>query len=271
MNSINKLFLLLLFVCNINYSQDWIKTDITNLTSIDFPVTSELTETNRETVYTADDEFAFYMVSLRRLSDQQSSQITKEQIPDLYQGFANGAIEAVNGQIISKDEITILGIPALELEYYAPENPQLPSQRFKRIIYVNQNIISIDFWPLTNEKDVVNTKKAQFFNSFKINSTKVENNEQVSSESNSSKTNIASETGFIVGQVIFYLILIAFFIGLFLLIRYLIKKNKNKNSTDKNLEQPQAETKNIACKKCDSENNPNTKYCTRCGFELPKS
>jgi len=271
MNSINKLFLLLLFVCNINYSQDWIKTDITDFTSIDFPVTSELTDTNRETVYTADDEFAFYMVSLRRLTDQQSSRITKEQIPDLYQGFANGAMEAVNGKIISKDEITILGIPALELEYYAPENPQLPSQRFKRIIYVNQNIISIDFWPLTKEKDVANEKKAKFFNSFKINSAKVVNNVQASKENNYSKKNIASETGFIVGQVIFYLILIAFFIGLFLLIRYLIKKNKNKNSTDTNVEKPQAKTMKITCEKCDSENNPNTKYCTRCGFELPKN
>ena len=169
MNLKNKLLILILFICNLNYAQDWIKTDITDFSSINFPVASELTETPRETVYTSDDEFAFYIVSIRKLTDQQSSRITKEEIPNLYQGFANGAIDAVNGKIISKNEITILGIPALELEYYAPDNPQLPSQRFKRLIYVNQNIISIDFWPLTKEKDVANEKKSKFFNSFLIN------------------------------------------------------------------------------------------------------
>lgn len=271
MNLKNKLLILILFICNLNYAQDWIKTDITDFSSINFPVASELTETPRETVYTSDDEFAFYIVSIRKLTDQQSSRITKEEIPNLYQGFANGAIDAVNGKIISKNEITILGIPALELEYYAPDNPQLPSQRFKRLIYVNQNIISIDFWPLTKEKDVANEKKSKFFNSFLINSNKAENSVKVTNENNSNKTNIASETGFIVGQAIFYIFLFAILIGLFLLIRYLLKKTKRKDSTSNSVEQTKTKSEKIVCKKCDSENNPNTKYCTRCGYELPKN
>jgi ribosomal protein L40E len=271
MNLKNKLLILILFICNINYAQDWIKTDITDFSSINFPIASELTETPREIVYTANDEFAFYIVSLRKLTDQQSSLITKEEIPDLYQGFANGAIDAVNGEIISKNNITILGIPALELEYYAPDNPQLPSQRFKRIIYVNQNVISIDFWPLTKEKDVVNEKKIKFFNSFLINSNKAENSVKVTNENNSNKTNLASERGLIVGQAIFYLFLFAILIGLFLLIRYLLKKTKNKNPTSRSVEEIKTKSEKTICKKCNSENNPNTKYCTRCGFELPKN
>lgn len=270
MNLTIKLCILLLFIVNINYAQEPIKTDITDFASINFPVASELTETQSETVYSADNEFAFYIVRVRKLTDQQSSRITKEEIPNLYQGFANGALEAVNGEIISMNTITILGLPALEMEYYAPANPELPSQRFKRIIYVNQNIISIDFWPLTKENDIVNEKKAKFFNSFIINSTEVENIVNVTNDNNS-KTNIASETGLFVGQVIFYFTLIAFLIGLFLLIRYLIKKNKNKNSKSHSVEQPDSQFTKITCKKCDSENNQNSKYCTRCGFALPKN
>jgi hypothetical protein len=267
----HKLFILILFVAPITYAQDWIKTDITDFASINFPVTSELIETQRETVFSAQDEFAFYIVGVRRFTDEQSSRITKEEIPELYEGFVNGTIEAINGEIKSKNRITIQGMPALELEYYAPANPQLPSQRFKRVIYINQMMISIDFWPLTNEVQIINEKKARFFNSFLIQSSEVENTVIASNDTNYSETDRAFEVGFFVGQLVIYLMLIAFLIGVFLLVRYLIKRNRKKRPMTHSVDKSPAKPSKIICAKCDSENSSNTKYCNRCGFELPKN
>lgn len=266
----NKLFILLIFIANITYAQDWVKTDITEFASIDFPVKSELIETQRETVYNAKDEFAFYIVSIRKLTDQQSSQITNEDIPNIYRGVADGAIASANAELVSMNEIYIQKIPAVELEYYAQSNPDLPSQRFKRIIYLNKSIISIDFWPLTNQNELTNEKKEKYFNSFLINSNDVDKTSKLVSQ-DVDKSNTDYDSGFVIGQIIFYIILIAFLIGIVLVIRYLLKKNRKKKSPIKTQEQSRTKVTMIICQNCNFENKSDTKYCSSCGYELTKN
>ena len=263
----NKFILLFIFTANIIYAQDWVKTNLTEFASISFPIESKLIETQKETVYTAEDEFGFYIVSIRKLTDQQSSQITKDDIPNLYQGVAQGVMDASNGEIVSMNEIFIQKIPALELEYNAIANPELPSRRFKRIIYLNQNIVIIDFWPLTNQKDVTNENKIKYFNSFLINSIEIEKNSTLVNQE-SDNYNAGYEIGFIIGQIFFYVILLTFLIGIFLLIRYVIRKKKNLPIYPK--EQPRVEVTKIICQNCNSENKIDTKYCSSCGYELTK-
>lgn len=265
----NKLFILLVLIANITYAQDWVKTDITEFASIEFPVKCELIETQRETVFNAKDEFAFYIVSIRKLTDQQSSQITKEDIPTIYRGVVDGAIASANAELVSINEIYIQKIPAVELEYNAQSNPELPSQRFKRVIYLKQNIISIDFWPLTNQNDITNEKKAKYFNSFLINSNGVDNTSPIINQ-DIDESNTGYETGFVIGQIVFYIILIAFLIGIILLIRYLIKKNGKKKSPIHTEEKSRANVTKIICQNCNSENKSGTKYCSNCGYELTK-
>tara|TARA_R110000850_G_scaffold16697_1_gene51730 strand:- start:73487 stop:74257 length:771 start_codon:yes stop_codon:yes gene_type:complete len=255
---------------NITNAQDWVKTDITDFASINFPVESELTKTQGETIYFAEDEFAFYIVTIRKLSDQQSSKITQKELTDIYQGVVQGTLDASNAEIVSMNEIILQNIPALELEYYAPANPNLPSQIFKRIIYVNKHIINIDFWTLTDQKDIANEKKIEYFNSFLINLKEVKNVSTIQNDT-SDEFNLEYEIGFIIGQIIFYVLLIALLIGIFLLIRYLLKKNKKENKTIHTKEQTHSIVTKIICNKCDSENSSDSKYCSRCGFELTKN
>jgi len=61
-------------------------------------------------------------------------------------------------------------------------------------------------------------------------------------------------------------------IGIILLIRFFIRKNKNISQGD-DIKQEQIVNKieKIECSECKAENNADSKYCTRCGFELPKT
>lgn len=224
----NKFLILSFFIANISYAQDWVKTDITDFASINFPIESKLTKNQVETVYSAEDEFAFYIVSIRKLTDQQSSQITQKDIPSLYQGVVQGTMDAAKAKIISMNEIILQNTPALELEYNASANPNIPSHRYKRIIYINKNIINIDFWPLTNEKNIISEKKTKYFNSFLINLNKNEvSKTPIIKNDNTDKSNSGFEIGVLIGQIAYYIALIVFLIGIFLLIRYLLKKLKN--------------------------------------------
>ncbi len=270
MNLKNKISLFFLFIATITFSQDWIKTDITDFASINFPIIAELSETEEKTIFSTSDESAIYIVSISKLTDKQSARLTKDEIPRLYQGVAEGAAKAANADIVSMKEVMISGLPALELEYYAPTNPDLPNQRFKRILYVNQHVISIDFWPLTSLNDISNKNKTKFFNSFLLHSGLIKNSSEVTSDIKS-KATTKFETGFFIGKIVFYLFLIALIIGVIFLIRNVLKKNKNKKHKNHPLEKTPVKTIIITCKKCDSENNSNSKYCNRCGFELPKN
>ncbi len=265
----SKLFVLIVLLANISYAQEWVKTDITEFASIDFPVKSELIENQLETVFNAKDEFAFYVVTIRKLTDQQSSQITTENIPTLYQGVVNGALDAANAELVSINDIYIDKVPAVELEYNAHSNPALPIQRFKRVIYLNQSIISIDFWPLTNQENITDEKKATYFNSFLIHSNEVAKS-STSENQNNGIDNKVYETSFLIGQIVFYIFLIGFLIGIVFLIRYLIKKNKKKKSPIHTEEQAHAKVTKIICQNCKAVNNTDTKYCSNCGYELPK-
>lgn len=263
----NKLFILFILIANINYAQEWVKTDITEFASIDFPVASELIETGQETVYNAKDEVALYLVSIRKLTDQQSSQITKDDLPTIYQGVVDGTLRSANAELVSINEISIQEIPAVEVEYNAQSNPELPTQRFKRIIYLNQYIINIDFWPLTNQTNIINEKKAQYFNSFSINSKEVAQTSTTVNQ-NSDIYNTGYKTGFLVGQIVFYVILIAFLIGIVLLTRYLIKKNRKKKLPSHTEEQSLTKDTKVLCQNCNTENKSDTKYCSSCGYEV---
>lgn len=109
----NKIITVIFLVGNFAFSQEWFKSDITSFATIDFPVESEPFENQGEIIFSATDEHAAYIVSLRKLTEQQSSQLTVDQIPSLYEGLARGAIEAANAELISKKNIEMTGSKGL--------------------------------------------------------------------------------------------------------------------------------------------------------------
>lgn len=260
----NKLYLVIfILLSNLTFSQDWIKTDITNSVSIKFPIKSEVTKTQNETVFSVNDGFAIYLVSVHKLSSQQSAGFSKENLQELYNGVLQGKISASNAELISKKEITVNETPILEAELFTTSNPQLPSQRFSRILYSNQNLITIGYWPISN---LDNEQKLKFFNSLSITPNTIENTLQ---NNNTDNLSSAYESGYFIGKIISFIIFLGFIIGIVFLIRYFIKKNKKKKALNK--EKPIVRITKIICEKCGNENSSNSKYCMKCGYELPKN
>ncbi len=263
-------FFFLIF--NINFSQEWVKTEITEFASIKFPFQSELTKTQSEIVFVSEDENAYYLVNIKELGDEQSSRISKLDLTNFYKSIAKGAIASTNGKLIEMNKIEIQGIPAVELEYEAISSNNLPNKRFKRIIYYNQTIFSIDFWPLTGQKDIIDKNKSKFFESFSVNLNKIENtlknNISSNDQADDNNANLAYKTGFIVGQIIFYILLIGIFVGIIFFIKKLVKRSGINKNVLKSEIQNDIESSTIICRNCETENTNNSKYCKRCGYEL---
>ncbi len=275
MKMTNKLLILIFLITNICFAQNWIKTEITDFASINFPGGSELTENPIENLYTYQDEYAFYMVGVRKLNAQQSSLITEQEIPNFYRGVVKGTMNAANGTVVKMNDIVVQEIPALELEYTVISDSNLPAHRFKRILYTNQTMISIEFWPLTEQERILNEKKTEYFNSFTLNANKIDRT--------SAKNDILKDAGkendivyksgyaigYFIGIIISISIIIAVIVGLILFIKHVLKKKKKENISNTEAK-IMTKTLTIICDKCNTENNYESKYCNRCGYELKK-
>mgnify|MGYP003678533251 FL=1 len=93
--------------------------------------------------------------------------------------------------------------------------------RLKRILVADNNIISYEFWTFKENEQLASINKDKFFNSISISTEK-------GIEPEKKETNSAYESGFVFGQIVFYLFIAGLIIGGILLIRNRNRK-RNKN------------------------------------------
>ncbi|WJJ97870.1 hypothetical protein [Algibacter luteus] len=210
--------IILLLITNFCFSQEWSKTELTDFASIEFPISPEKTNSNGSIYYSTSDDIGVYMVTIKDLGNPK---ITESRLPEFYQGVISGALESVNGELLEKKEFQLNEIKGMELSYIANSNPQLPNLRHKRILVVNNNFISYEFWTFKENKQLASINKDKFLNSISISAEKV-------IEPKKKETNSTYESGFIFGKIISYLLIIGLIIGGILLLRKLTRK-KNKN------------------------------------------
>tara|TARA_R110000868_G_scaffold352263_2_gene613531 strand:- start:51 stop:701 length:651 start_codon:yes stop_codon:yes gene_type:complete len=213
-----KYLIALLLITNFSFSQEWSKTELTDFASIEFPSIPEKTNSNGVTYYSTSDDIGVYMVMIKDLGNPR---ITQSGLPEFYQGVISGALKSVNGELLEKNEFQLNGIKGVEILYTANSNPQLPDLRLKRILVADNNIISYEFWTFKENEQLASINKDKFFNSISISTEK-------GIEPEKKETNSAYESGFVFGQIVFYLFIAGLIIGGILLIRNRNRK-RNKN------------------------------------------
>lgn len=77
------------------------------------------------------------------------------------------------------------------------------------------------------------------------------------------------QLGYIIGVLSLYAIIIGLMVGVFFLVRHLLRKNNKKVMETKSVIPVKPKTNKITCQECDSENRPDSKYCAFCGYALP--
>ncbi len=137
-----KYLIALLLITNLSFGQEWSKTELNDVSSIEFPVAPEKTVQNGDIYYSTSDDFGVYLVLIRNMGNQK---IYESDLPQFYQGFMDGALKSVNGELIKQNEFNTNGIIGNEMVYIANSNPQLPNLRHKRVIVKNNNVISYEF------------------------------------------------------------------------------------------------------------------------------
>ena len=257
-----------LLIINFSFSQEWVETRIPGVGVLNFPSEAELFDQQGVLVYKVENQDAFYLLSLYEMDPKYSSGI-KENLNEFYRGNIQGAIEAAQGKLISQKDITIDGVEAMDLSYTSVSNPELPKLRYKRLVFVSPFVVSVEFMPKTANEANILEQKFKFLNSLKLDA----NIEETYTIDTNVEQSEAFEKGYSIGYILGRIVFFVLFLGgiIVIIIFFVMRSNKRKKSIiSQNVKTKHVLIKNIHCAKCDTENKSESKYCSKCGFTLPR-
>lgn len=141
----NRVFAVLLCCSQLVVSQEWITTKLANTVSIQFPVESSINNSHKDLAHVAEDETGFYIVIVKEMTDRENTVLVAEALPDYYRDIAMGKIDTAAGTLHIIEDVTMNGMPALDVSYEAGPYSAIPGMRLSRLIYVNKQLFTIDF------------------------------------------------------------------------------------------------------------------------------
>ena len=205
-----------LLTANLSFGQDWTTEKLTDFSTIDFPITPERMGTPQEAVLHVTDSFGVYLVAIKEISN---SEPPRGEIPEFYKGVINGTIDAANGELLSKTDFEVNGIPGVEILYFANSNPELPEIRHKRILLANGHLFTIDFWTTSELADSAIPLKTRFFDSFNITERDEEMPSDRIEEGNETDNSTAYNIGYFLGRIFVIVVIIGLVVGVIFIVR----------------------------------------------------
>jgi hypothetical protein len=166
-----KKLILLLLITNLSFSQQWTKTEINNLLSIDFPNTPKKGKGFEKVYFSTSHNKNNYKITVReskRLNISESS--SESELIEFYKTYTNGSVSGMNGKIIKHKKILINGIIGNETTFLKKSNIRNKILTFRRTFLLEDKLIFYEFTPTIGNKKGSEKLKNKFFNSLNINS-----------------------------------------------------------------------------------------------------
>lgn len=214
---------IILFFSTLNQAsaQEGYKQNLANLISINFPSKPTAKDTLGQQTFHYADANASYIVFIMDLSKNQSFELKSGDLDEFYKGNVKGVLDAAKGKLISEKSFEIEGFKGLDIAYKSSSNPLLPDLRFKRILFLNGVMLSIDFWTLSANELKTKPERDKFFNSMTIIADKANLQQGISSTESA-----AYHIGYVIGSIAGWLVIP----GLVLVIILVIRRRRKKKS-----------------------------------------
>lgn len=167
-----KKLILLLLITNLSFSQQWSKTEINDLLTIDFPDTPKENKGIKKTHYSTSYEENKYQMTVRDMKQFNLSESpSNDKLSELYKNYTKGYVNGLNGSIIKQHNILVNGIMGEETVFFKEFNDKNKTLTFRRTFLLKGKLISYQFsTDIKNEKkESIIKLKNKFFNSLNIN------------------------------------------------------------------------------------------------------
>ncbi len=209
-----KYLIVLLLISNFSFSQEWTKIELNEFASIKFPNPSDVKNNRQAKIYSTSDDVGRYIVMTKDLGDPK---LKESELYGFYQDVIAGTLKTTQGELLETNEFILNGILGMEILYKTNLNSLLTDLRQKRIILINNNVISYEFITYSENKQLAAINKNKFFNSISISKVIVPKEKE---------TNDTYKSGSKSGKIVFYVSIIVLLIGGVLLI---LNRNRKRN------------------------------------------
>jgi len=159
----------LIMLANIfSFGQSWYKENLVNYATIEFPNKPQLNETAKgltQIGYQKNDNY--FLVDIEDLSNYGNLEVKITELDNLYKGILIGFFENKEYNLLSQTKFIVQNLTGIEVEY-SSNSKNLPKTRFKRLLFFNGKIFSIEFWTTDLNKEKSKKDKERYFNSLKV-------------------------------------------------------------------------------------------------------
>ncbi|WP_431291833.1 hypothetical protein [Pedobacter sp. P26] len=210
------IFVLFIVLCS--FRAGFFHQTLGDLAAIDFPDKPQTIDTLGQHVHHYSDSSGFYLAGLSDLN-KNGAGFSHNELDSLYSGFIGGTLKTSKGELVSKKPYHLDGLQGYEIKYVT-NNPNLSNLRFKRILFLNSQMLYVDFWTDKDKDEVSKPARERFFNSLKITANKASRQ-----QGTSNMGNIAFGLGYIVGQAIVWVVLAGVIL---VIVFFIINRNKKR-------------------------------------------
>lgn len=200
-------FLIIISTKTLTKAQNPHKIAITNFATINFPSKPIISDTLDVKMYQYSDSVADYLVMVKDMRKLKGFQLKSENLSDFYRGIEESTLEGDKAKLISKKPFIIDSLKGFEMAYIGSQ-PNLPNLKFKRAIFIDGIVISIDFMTSVENKLRTQVNRGIFFSSFSITRQKL----NLKQESVDPKEDSSQSFSYILGKLIGYAFVIIFII-----------------------------------------------------------
>ncbi|QIL38319.1 hypothetical protein G7074_02905 [Pedobacter sp. HDW13] len=164
-----KLYLVALIIISstLTKAQSTHKIALTKFATIDFPSLPITFDTLGVKTYRYSNDDAEYLVAMKDMTKLDGFYLKAENLKDFYRGLEESTLKGDKAKLISKRTFIVNGLEGIEMVYLG-STPSLPDLKFKRAIFINGIVISIDFMTSAKNKLQTQAERELFFNSFSI-------------------------------------------------------------------------------------------------------
>jgi len=166
-----KKIILLLLISNFSFAQQWTKTEIKNLLSIEFPNTPKEKKGVQKISYSSSLKDNIYKMTVR--DSKQFNLLespSKSELSELYKTYTEGYVSSFNGKVIQQKKILINGIIGNETKFSRKTNNKIRVITFRRTFLLKDKLIIYEFSTNKKSEEKIEKLKNKFFNSLNINS-----------------------------------------------------------------------------------------------------
>lgn len=214
MKRIASLLIVLIYTIQSSFGQNLFRQDLENIATIDFPSKPGVIDTLDKKIFSFYNENDNYRVIVSNYQKNNQFVLKEGKLDEFYNGAINGILKSSKGKLITKKEIVVEGLRAIEVEFTSILNPGFETSGYLRLFYSNKGIITMVFSTPSPVNTSTLEERNKFFDSFQITIDKKYLLQYTIAKAD------AYDISFALGEIFGYILMPVFFIWLF---RYFIR------------------------------------------------